>query len=30
MEIQAKYGIIPRAIFDIFKEINREIEIHNA
>ena len=29
-EIQGLYGIIPRAIFDIFSEINRMIEAHGA
>lgn len=30
MEIQALYGIIPRAIFDIFREINKQIEMYNS
>ena len=29
-EVQGLYGIIPRAIFDIFSEINRMIEAHGA
>lgn len=29
-EVTALYGIIPRAIFDIFNEINRMIEAHGA
>ena len=29
-EVQDLYGIIPRAIFDIFNEINRTIEAHGA
>ena len=29
-EVQGLYGIIPRAIFDIFNEINRMIEAHGA
>ena len=29
-EVTALYGIIPRAIFDIFSEINRMIEAHGA
>ena len=30
IEVQALYGIIPRAIFDIFKEINKQIDQHNS
>ena len=29
-EVQSLYGIIPRAIFDIFTEINRLVEAHGA
>ena len=29
-EVQNLYGVIPRAIFDIFNEINRMIEAHGA
>ena len=29
-EVQDLYGVIPRAIFDIFNEINRMIEAHGA
>lgn len=29
-EVQDLYGIIPRAIFDIFNEINRLMEAHGA
>mmetsp|Transcript_10081 Transcript_10081/g.10023 ORF Transcript_10081/g.10023 Transcript_10081/m.10023 type:complete len:113 (-) Transcript_10081:918-1256(-) len=30
IETQALYGIIPRAIYEIFMDINKEIEIHNS
>ena len=30
LEIQALYGIIPRAIYEIFMEINTQIELNNA
>ena len=29
-EVQNLYGVIPRAIFDIFNEINRQIETNGA
>lgn len=30
MEIQGLYGVIPRAIYEIFVEINKQIEIYNS
>ncbi len=30
IEIQALYGIIPRAIYEIFMEINKQIEIYSS